>query len=66
MDGGKITIDVGLTVSDETAAECIWLLQLYLKNNPNKYLNFTMNTDGETQINILDKETEVVMCNDSG
>ena len=52
MDGGKITIDVGLSVSDETAASCVFLLQLYLKEHPEKYLKFTLNDSGETQIHI--------------
>ena len=53
MNGGKITIEVGLSVSDETAASCMYLLQLYLKNNPDKYLAFTMNDSGEPEIHII-------------
>ena len=52
MDGGKIKIEVGLNVSDETAASCVFLLQLYLKEHPKKYLKFTLNDSGETQIHI--------------
>lgn len=55
MKADKITVDVGLGVSDDDAAACVLLLQLYLKNHPDKYLEFTQNTDGETQINIRDK-----------
>lgn len=55
MNGGKITIEVGLGVSDDDAAACVLLLQLYLKNHPEKYIEFTTNTDGDTQIQIMDK-----------
>lgn len=58
MDGGKIEIKIGLSVSDEDAAACVWLLQLYLNNNPDKYLKMTMDADGETQMRLCEKGTE--------
>ena len=57
MNDGKITIEVGLGVSDDDAAACVLLLQLYLNNHPDKYLEFTQNTDGQTQIHIREKPT---------
>lgn len=59
MNAGKITIEAGLSVSDDTAAACVVLLQLYLRNNPDKYLDFSMNADGETQIHIRVKDSPV-------
>lgn len=56
IEGGKITIKVGVGVDDDDAAACVVLLQLYLKNHPEKYLELTMNSDGETRINIRDKK----------
>lgn len=58
MDGGKIEIKIGLSVSDEDAAACVWLLQLYLNNNPDKYLAMTKNADGETQMRLCENGTE--------
>ena len=55
MNGGKITVEVGLSVSDETAVSCMYLLQLYLKDNPDKYLEFTINDSGETEFHIREK-----------
>lgn len=62
MNGGKITIEVGLCVSDDDAAASVVLLQLYLKNHPEKCLEFTMNDDGETQIHIVDKRGDGWGC----
>lgn len=56
MNGGKITIEVGLGVSDDEAAACVVLLQLYLKNHPEKYLEFTMNDSGKAEIHIREKD----------
>ena len=58
MDGGKIEIKIGLSVSDEDAAACVWLLQLYLNNNPDKYLEMTRDHDGTTQMHLCEKGTE--------
>lgn len=49
---GELTIEAKLNVSDETAAACIVLLNMYLKENAPELIVGQNNETGVTQIEI--------------
>ena len=44
---GEVNFDIGLTVTDETAAACCVLMSLYFTNNPDKHLMCKVDIEGE-------------------
>jgi hypothetical protein len=55
-DIGGITINVGVTISEEAVQMCCQILQMYLSVNPNKELIFSRDE-------FLDRDKFVKVCN---
>lgn len=60
MAEGKFSFEVGLIVSDETAAACCALLGVYFSNNPDKHLvcHTEVAEDGERKYRYYIQEEE--------
>lgn len=54
---GELTVEVSLNVSDETAAACVALLNMYLKENAPELILEENRETGVTQIEIRKNKT---------